>query len=68
MNQGEIWRMEQPHEKSRPVIVVTRSSAIPTLNKIVVAPVTSTLRSIPRGSRQLRLNAIVPAVQHPQSL
>ena len=47
MRQGDIWRMEQPHEKSRPVIVVTRTRAIPTLNEIVVVPVTSTLRSIP---------------------
>jgi mRNA interferase MazF len=44
--QGEIWWAEAEH-KRRPVLVVTRSEAIPVLNWIVVAPVTRTIRAIP---------------------
>ncbi|MBW3645769.1 MAG: type II toxin-antitoxin system PemK/MazF family toxin [Actinobacteria bacterium] len=39
--------METPNHKRRPVLVVTRDEAIPVLNNIVVAPVTSTVRDIP---------------------
>lgn len=39
--------METPNGKSRPVLVVSRNEAIPVLNNVVVAPVTSTLRLIP---------------------
>jgi mRNA interferase MazF len=44
--QGEIWWAEAD-EKRRPVLVVTRSEAVPVLTGIVVAPVTRTLRDIP---------------------
>ncbi len=39
--------MEPPNGKRRPVLVVSRDEAIPVLNNVVVAPVTSTIRSIP---------------------
>lgn len=39
--------MELPTQKPRPAVVVSRDRAIPILNSIVVAPVTTTLRSIP---------------------
>jgi mRNA interferase MazF len=39
--------METPNHKRRPVLVVSRDEAIPVLNNIVVAPVTSTIRDIP---------------------
>ena len=45
--QGELWLLEPPNGKRRPVLVVSRNEAIPVLNNIVVAPVTSTIRSIP---------------------
>lgn len=45
--QGEIWLMETPNHKRRPVLVVTRDEVIPVLNNVVVAPVTSTIRRIP---------------------
>ncbi len=45
--QGELWLMEPPNGKRRPVLVVSRNEAIPVLNNIVVAPVTRTIRSIP---------------------
>ena len=44
--QGEIWWAEA-EDKRRPVLVVTRSEAIPVLNWIVVAPITRTVRNIP---------------------
>lgn len=39
--------METPNQKRRPVLVVSRNEAIPVLNNVVVAPVTTTTRDIP---------------------
>lgn len=44
--QGDIWWAEAA-DKKRPVLIVTRSEAIPVLTWIVVAPVTRTARNIP---------------------
>ena len=44
--QGELWLMETPNQKRRPVLVVSRDDVIPVLNNVVVAPVTSTIRAI----------------------
>lgn len=44
--QGEIWWAET-EQKRRPVLVVTRSEAIPVLTGVVVAPITSSVREIP---------------------
>lgn len=43
--QGEIWWAEA-EDKRRPVLVVTRSEAIPVLTWILVAPVTRKIRGI----------------------
>ena len=45
--QAELWLMETPNSKRRPVLVVTRDEVISVLNNVVVAPVTSTIRDIP---------------------
>jgi mRNA interferase MazF len=45
--QAELWLMETPNHKRRPVLVVSRDEVIPVLNNVVVAPVTSTVRDIP---------------------
>ena len=45
--QGEVWRYEPEGEKGRPVLILTRSEAVPVLASIVVAPVTRTVRGIP---------------------
>jgi mRNA interferase MazF len=45
--QGELWLLETPNDKHRPVLVVSRNEAIPVLNNVVVAPITSTIRRIP---------------------
>lgn len=45
--QSELWLMETPNRKRRPVLIVSRDEAIPALNNVVVAPLTSTIRDIP---------------------
>jgi mRNA interferase MazF len=45
-SQGEIWWAEA-EDKKRPVLVVTRSEAVPVLTWVVVAPLTRTVRGIP---------------------
>jgi mRNA interferase MazF len=44
--QGDLWWAEA-EDKRRPVLVVTRSRAIPVLTWILVAPITRTIRGIP---------------------
>ncbi len=48
--QGEIWWAEA-EDKRRPVLVITRSEAIPVLGWAVVAPVTRSIRQIPTEIR-----------------
>jgi mRNA interferase MazF len=44
--QGEVWWAESEAGR-RPVLIVTRSDAVPVLNRVIVAPVTRTIRAIP---------------------
>ena len=44
--QGDIWWAETDGRR-RPVLVVTRSEAVPVMNRILVAPITRTIRGIP---------------------
>jgi len=44
--QGDIWWAEA-EDKRRPMLIVTRTEAIPVLTWILVAPVTRTIRGIP---------------------
>ena len=44
--QCDIW-WAQSEDEQRPVLVVTRNEAIAVLNKLVVAPITRTVRGIP---------------------
>lgn len=48
--QGEIWWAEA-EDKRRPVLVVTRSDAVPVLTWVIVAPVSRTIREIPTEVR-----------------
>jgi mRNA interferase MazF len=43
--QGEVWWAEA-EDKRRPVLIVTRSEAVPVLGWVVVAPVSRTVRGI----------------------
>lgn len=44
--QGDVWWAEA-EGKRRPVLVVTRSDAIMVLHRLIIAPVTRTVRGIP---------------------
>ncbi|MFI5004978.1 MAG: type II toxin-antitoxin system PemK/MazF family toxin [Solirubrobacterales bacterium] len=44
--QGDVWWAETEH-KRRPVLVITRSEATPVLTRVVVAPISRTVRGIP---------------------
>ena len=48
MNQGDIyWYTFKEPDKRRPVLILTRNSAISFLSSITIAPLTSTIRDIP---------------------
>ena len=48
MNRGEVrWYKFQNPDKKRPIVILTRNSALDFLGEITVAPVTSTIRDIP---------------------
>ena len=48
LERGEVclYRFSPP-DKERPVLVLTRSSAIAYLSRVTVAPITSTIRGVP---------------------
>lgn len=50
LRQGELWWGESEDER-RPLLVVTRSEATAVLRRVVVAPVTRTVRGIPTEVR-----------------
>lgn len=48
MERGDVcWYAFAAPDKRRPVLVLTRNSAIRALNNVTIAPITSTIRSIP---------------------
>ena len=48
MNQGDVyWCNFRPPDKRRPVLILTRDSAITFLTGITVAPLTTRIRDIP---------------------
>jgi mRNA interferase MazF len=48
MKRGEIrWYEFQPPDKRRPVLILTRDSALAVLRDVTIAPITSTIRGIP---------------------
>ena len=44
---GEVWWCELPQVGRRPVVVLSRDSAIPRLRRALVAPFTTTVRGLP---------------------
>lgn len=44
---GEVWWCELPDIGRRPVVVMSRDSAIPRLRRALVAPCTTTVRGLP---------------------
>lgn len=48
MRRGEIyWYIFKSPDKRRPVLILTRSSIIPYLDTVTIAPITSRIREIP---------------------
>lgn len=48
MNQGDVyWYTFRTPDKRRPVLILTRTSAIKFLTGITIAPITSTIRGVP---------------------
>lgn len=47
VRRGDIWYADVPGDKRRPVVVLTRDSVLPRLTTILVAPVTTRIRSVP---------------------
>lgn len=44
---GEIWWCELPDIGRRPVVVLSRDSAIPRLKRTLIGPCTTTIRGLP---------------------
>lgn len=52
MERGEVrWYTFAGPDKTRPVLILTRSSAIRYLNAVIVAPITTTIRDVPSEVR-----------------
>ncbi len=48
MNHGDVrWYKFVKPDKRRPVVILTRDSALEYLNEVTIAPITSTIRDIP---------------------
>jgi mRNA interferase MazF len=48
VNRGDVrWYTFKAPDKKRPVLILTRDSAVAVLNSVTIAPITSTIRSIP---------------------
>ena len=48
MKRGDVrWYAFKAPDKKRPVLILSRDSAITVLNSVTIAPITSTIRSIP---------------------
>ncbi len=48
LRRGEVrWYKFQQADKKRPVVILTRDSALDFLGEVTVAPITSTVRDIP---------------------
>jgi mRNA interferase MazF len=51
VKRGDVCWCDFPAEGRRPALVLTRSEAIPILNRVLVAPITRTIRGIPTEVR-----------------
>jgi mRNA interferase MazF len=47
MNRGDVWWCDIGGLGPRPVVILTRDSAIPLLTSVVVATLTQTIRGVP---------------------
>lgn len=47
VTRGELWWGESPDEKGRPFLIVSRDAANAVMQRVLVAPVTTMVRSVP---------------------
>lgn len=47
MRRGEVWWYEPPNDKPRPYLILTRSSILHLLTRLLAVPATSRRRGIP---------------------
>lgn len=47
VTRGEVWWGEDPQAGRRPLLILTRETAVPVLRSILVAPATRTMRDVP---------------------
>ena len=47
VGRGEVWWGETPDEQGRPFLVVSRDAANQVMQRVLVAPVTRTVRGLP---------------------
>lgn len=47
VKRGEVWWVEQPDQKRRPYVVLSRDAVIGLLSEVIVVPVTTTIRNLP---------------------
>lgn len=65
LTRGEVRMFRfAPPDKQRPVIVLTRNSALEFLNRVTVAPITSTIR----GSPTEVLLGVEEGMKHPSAV
>ena len=59
MNRGEVrWYVFPRPDKKRPVVILTRESALEFLGEVTVVPITSTIRDIPSEVLLTRANGM----------
>lgn len=51
VSRGDICWVEEPNEKRRPALVLTREVVIPVMQQVIVAYLTTTIRGIPTEVR-----------------
>lgn len=44
---GDVWWLETPDDKSRPILVVSRNQANAVMSRVMVAPITRSVRNLP---------------------
>ena len=68
IGRGEVRLYRFPHpDKQRPVVVLTRDSAIGYLSAVTVAPITSTIRGVPSEVLLTEKDGMKDYVRHQSS-
>lgn len=58
ISRGDVFWIRDREGRRRPGLILTRDSAIPLLNRVVVAPATRTIRGIPTEVRADRADGM----------